>query len=58
MIVDHANTFQRNPEVLQDVCSHRVEMANFVMSCCSSSHTDEDRAYYQSQIRHYRLYDV
>lgn len=57
MIVDSANCFQRNPEILQDVCAHRVEMANFVLNF-QREEDYEDRMFYESEIRHYRFYDV
>lgn len=57
MIVDITNCFQRNPEVMQDVCAHRVEIANYVMSVLNSEN-DEDVMFYESEIRHYKLYDV
>jgi hypothetical protein len=56
MIADFSNCFQRNPNLLQDVCSHRVEIANLVLNLVSTN--DEDRKYYESEIRHYKLYDV
>jgi hypothetical protein len=58
MIVDRSDCFQRNPEILQDVCNHRVEMANFILSCGRGSHDQEDISFYESEIRHYKHYDV
>lgn len=55
MIVDSNNCFQRNPNILQDVCNHRVEMCNYLLNFCND---DEDQAYYQSEIRHYKFYEV
>ena len=57
MIIDFNNCFQRNLEVLQDVCQHRVDMANFFLSY-HKEQDHEDRLYYESQIRHYKHYDV
>jgi hypothetical protein len=56
MIIDYRNTFQRCPEVLQDVCNHRVEMANFILSLCPT--LDEDRLFYEEAIQQYKCYDV
>jgi hypothetical protein len=56
MIIDYGNTFQRCPEVLQDVCNHRVEMANFILSL--SPTLDEDRLFYEEAIQQYKCYDV
>jgi hypothetical protein len=56
MIADFSNCFQRNPEILRDVCNQRVEIANLVLNLVSTN--DEDRKYYESEIRHYKLYDV
>jgi hypothetical protein len=56
MVIDHRNTFQRCPEVLLDVCTHRVEMANWILSIPPTD--DEDRLFYEEQIRQYRCYDV
>ena len=58
MIVDRSDCFQRNPEILQDVCNHRVEMANFILSCGRGFHDQEDISFYESEIRHYKHYDV
>jgi hypothetical protein len=57
MIVDFNNCLQRNPEILKDICAHRVEMANFVLNL-QSEDDYEDRMFYESEIRHYKLYDV
>ena len=56
MIADFSNCFQRNPEILRDVCNQRVEIANLVLNLVSAN--EEDRKYYESEIRHYKLYDV
>lgn len=58
MIVDITNCFQRNPEVMQDVCTHRVDIANYVMSYLNPEKDYEDVMFYQSEIRHYKFYDV
>jgi hypothetical protein len=58
MIVDITNCFQRNPEILQDVCAHRVEIANFVMNLLNPEENYDDVMFYESEIRHYKLYDV
>jgi hypothetical protein len=55
MIRDFNNCFQRNPEILQDVCNHRVELCNYLLGFCNDS---EDEAFYQSEIRHYKFYEV
>lgn len=57
MITDLTNCFQRNPEILQDVCQARMEMCNFILGI-SPDLTDEDYAFYQSELRHYKFYDV
>ena len=58
MIVDRSNCFQRNPEILQDVCNQRVELANFALSFGKGLHDQEDISFYESEIRHYKHYDV
>ena len=55
MIIDSSNCFQRNFSLLQDVCNHRVDMANFILSF---PRDEEDASFYLSEIRHYRHYDV
>ena len=55
MIVDSTSCFQRNPDILRDVCNHRVEMYNFLLSMIIST---EDQAFYESEIRHYKHYEV
>jgi hypothetical protein len=57
MIIDINNCFRRNPEIMQDVCAHRVEMANYVLNF-QREEDYEDRMFYESEIRHYKLYDV
>ena len=56
MVIDSHNILQRNVDVLLDICHHRLQLANELISICNSQ--DEDLAYYQSEIRHYRCYDV
>lgn len=58
MIIDFNDCFQRNPEVLQDVCAHRVEIANYVMNFLNPERDYEDVKFYESEIRHYKFYDV
>lgn len=57
MIIDFNNCLQRNFEVLQDICAHRVEIANYVLNF-QREEDYEDRMFYESEIRHYKLYDV
>jgi hypothetical protein len=57
MITDLTNCFQRNPDLLKDVCQARMEMCNFILGI-SPDLTDEDYAFYQSELRHYKFYDV
>ena len=56
MIADLNGCFQRNPDILKDVCEHRVQMANFVLSFNEKDPVES--AWYRSEIRHYKLYDV
>jgi hypothetical protein len=56
MIRDFNNCFQRNPDILQDVCHHRVELCNILL-IFGGNDTERD-SYYQSQIRHYKFYEV
>lgn len=58
MIIDRNNCFQRNPEILQEVCMLRTEMANFILSLKYSQKTEEDIAFYQSELRHYKFYEI
>ena len=57
MIIDHQNTFQRCPELLQSVCQARVDMANLWISHFTDK-DDDSCKFYESQIRNYRHYDV
>jgi hypothetical protein len=55
MVIDSKNTLQTNYNVLQDICVHRVAVANFMLQICKD---DEDELYYQSEIRHYKFYEI
>jgi hypothetical protein len=55
MVIDSKNTLQTNIKVLQDICVDRVVNANFMLNLCKDP---EDQAYYQSEIRHYKFYEI
>jgi len=56
MVIDRHNILQRNVDVLLDICHHRLQLANELISICNSQ--GEDLAYYQSEIRRHKCYDV
>ena len=58
MVIDFNNCFLRNPDILLDVCNHRVTIANLIMSAIAYHMDYEDEAFYESEIRHYKCYDV
>jgi len=58
MVIDFNNCFLRNPDILADICHHRVLIANLVMSAIAYRIDPEDQNYYESEIRHYKCYDV
>jgi hypothetical protein len=58
MITDTRNRLQKNFDVLQDICTRRVEMANFILSFKNEDDDFEDWEYYTNQISTYKLYDV
>jgi hypothetical protein len=58
MITDTRNRLQKNFDVLQDICTRRVEMANFILSLKNEDDDFEDWEYYTNQISTYKLYDV
>ena len=62
MVIDQSNSLQKsyNFDVLQDICSSRVETANFFLGIYESlgDGYDVERQFYQEQISQYKLYDV
>ena len=62
MVIDQSNSLQKsyNFEVLQDICSSRVETANFFLGIYETlgDGYDVERQFYQEQISQYKLYDV
>ena len=55
MITDRFNCFQRNPDILQDVCNRQVEISNLVIS---ASTDDETINYYKLKISQYKYFDI
>ena len=61
MVIDHTNSLQKNYnfDVLQDICSTRVENANFFLGIYETlGDCTVESAYFREEIAKYKLYDV
>ena len=61
MVIDHTNSLQKNYnfDALQDICSTRVENANFFLGIYETlGDCTVESAYYREEIAKYKLYDV
>ena len=56
MVIDKQNLLQKNVILLQDICMGRLQLANYMISINKSQ--GEDLAFYESEIRHHKCYDV
>jgi hypothetical protein len=58
MVIDSNHLFSRDYDLLEDVCSVKVELCNFLLAQMKGTHSEDDVAYYESEIRHYKCYNV
>lgn len=61
MVIDHTNSLQKNYnfDLLKDICSTRIETANFFLGIYETLDEYEvESAYYREEIAQYKLYDV
>jgi hypothetical protein len=61
MVIDQTNSLQKNYnfDLLQDICSTRIETANFFLGIYETLDDYEvESEYYREEIAQYKLYDV